>query len=263
MDLQSVITSTSYSPMALGHLPRPVPNDLPPGLDPKVFTFQDAFEDLIVASRGQKLPDIRTRHQQRQLLWNMFPTGEPAWFWLRRLESQGLVRPFDPFPFTRMRQPELSTFYEEHSHTVNSVLPWRDVLRDMFAGDDARRVSEGKQRDGPNTFDEIFSVISSAVEGVSSALDTVIGYVVPDFPTYFDKKEVLTTEEDYVDQFGYRHRTVTRKTLDATGKEVASETHTTIRPANEHINKVDNEGSNQQSPSETRNSAQESTWFWK
>ncbi|KAL6885336.1 hypothetical protein HDV57DRAFT_422970 [Trichoderma longibrachiatum] len=86
------VASWPYSPLNLRHLKQPVPNDLPPQCDPSVFTFEDAFEDLLAVSQGRPLPDIKDRYNQRQLLRQMFSNGEPTWFWLRRLESQGLLR---------------------------------------------------------------------------------------------------------------------------------------------------------------------------
>lgn len=86
------VASWSYSPANLRHLRQPVPNDLPRQCDATVFTFEDAFEDLLAVSQGQPLPDIKSRYNQRQLLRQMFSNGEPTWFWLRRLESQGLLR---------------------------------------------------------------------------------------------------------------------------------------------------------------------------
>ncbi|PTB66565.1 hypothetical protein BBK36DRAFT_1118876 [Trichoderma citrinoviride] len=86
------VASWPYAPFNLRHLKQPVPNDLPPQCDSSVFTFEDAFEDLLAVSQGQPLPDIRSRYDQRQLLRQMFSNGEPTWFWLRRLESQGLLR---------------------------------------------------------------------------------------------------------------------------------------------------------------------------
>ncbi|KAL7945741.1 hypothetical protein V8C42DRAFT_321440 [Trichoderma barbatum] len=86
------VASWSYSPANLRHLRQPVPNDLPSQCDASVFTFEDAFEDLLAVSQGQPLPDIKSRYNQRQLLRQMFSNGEPTWFWLRRLESQGLLR---------------------------------------------------------------------------------------------------------------------------------------------------------------------------
>ncbi|KAG5941875.1 hypothetical protein E4U59_001514 [Claviceps monticola] len=285
MVIRSIISSGFYSPTALGHLRRPVPNDLPPELDAKVFTFQDAFEDLLVASKGQDLPDIRSRHQQRQLLWNMFPTGEPTWFWLRRLESQRLVRPVDPFAFIAMHNPTWSTVFEEEPHlkamdlwgsgqtddnsgygTTNIGLfeRMRRALAEMERGifgnssgtDDAKRWDEGKQHRGLANLDDLFSEVSSRFRDSQSSWDAFFKNVFhtensdlrdkSQGPlTHRDKQEVVTTEKEHVDRFGYLHKTVTRKMLDAEGKEVGVETYVTVRPAGEHIHKTDDEGSNE------------------
>ncbi|KAG6051765.1 hypothetical protein E4U39_007377 [Claviceps sp. Clav50 group G5] len=278
MVIRSVISSGSYSPTALGHLRRPVPNDLPPELDAKVFTFQDAFEDLLVASKGQDLPDIRSRHQQRQLLWNMFPTGEPTWFWLRRLESQGLVRPVDPFAFITMHNPMWPTVFEEESHPKNIDL-WgsgqtddnsgygttniglfermKRALAEMERGifGNSSRTGDAQHR-GLANLDELLSEVSSRFRDSQSSWDAFFKSVFhtensdlrdkSQGPlTHRGKQEVVTTEKEHVDRFGYLHKTVTRKMLDAEGKEVGVETYVTVRPAGEHVNKTDDEGSNQ------------------
>ncbi|KAJ2982818.1 hypothetical protein NQ176_g1132 [Zarea fungicola] len=87
----SEVAFSSYNPALLGHLRQPVPRDLPSNLDPGVFTFQDAFEDLLIVSRGSQMLDINSRYQQSRLLRQMYPNGEPTWLWLRRLQSQGLI----------------------------------------------------------------------------------------------------------------------------------------------------------------------------
>jgi len=103
---------SEYHPYRLRHLPQPVPNDLPQGAEP-IFTFEDAFEDLLAVSQGQQLPDIRDKFNQRKLLTQVFPKGEPPMFWRRRLESQGLLPSLrepaneeDRLRLERPRQPE-------------------------------------------------------------------------------------------------------------------------------------------------------------
>ena len=92
-EVMPLLYSPSYSPAALRHLPQPVPNDLPEGRDGSIFTFEDAFEDLLATSLGQPLPDIHLRYGQRKLLQHMFPSGEPRSFWVRRLTTSGLLGP--------------------------------------------------------------------------------------------------------------------------------------------------------------------------
>lgn len=80
---------SSYSPANLRRLPQPVPNDLPSHLDSSIFTFEDAFEDLLIVSQGDPLPDIKHKYCNRMLTRRIFPQGEPMWSWLRRLEISG------------------------------------------------------------------------------------------------------------------------------------------------------------------------------
>ncbi|KAG5982215.1 hypothetical protein E4U55_002198 [Claviceps digitariae] len=318
--IHSVISSAAYSPLALGHLPQPVPNDLPLGLNSKVFTFQDAFEDLLVASKGQKLPDIRSRYQQRQHLWRTFPDGEPGWFWLRRLQSQGLVRPFDPFTFINLYQPDWSTLHEErrreaavdpwgNSHSEDSTIPtpapapthaimaaaafaalgtlekMHKLLFDLKTTeksiDNARHhdtalVNKPQLIESAKNYSDFCAQMRPLLEEQDFTWDTFMKLVGDmeekggfhdenqPFPSAgIDKKDVVTTEKEYVDRFGYLHKTVTRKTLNAEGKEVCSETHVTIQPADKHINNVDGEESNQQSSSETQKGAKKTSWLWK
>lgn len=89
--VRSIIWSPTYSPLSLRSLPQPVPKDLPEGAE-SLFTFEDAFEDLLTVSQGQPLPNIYEKLGQRKLLKQVFPAGEPSHCWLRRLESQGLLR---------------------------------------------------------------------------------------------------------------------------------------------------------------------------
>lgn len=81
-----------YSPLNLQHLPQPVPQGVPEGVDPYTFTFEDAFEDLLADASGQKMIDLRRRSEMRDLINQMFPRGEPSFFWLRRLHAQGLLQ---------------------------------------------------------------------------------------------------------------------------------------------------------------------------
>ncbi|KAJ3471988.1 hypothetical protein NLG97_g11385 [Lecanicillium saksenae] len=49
------LEGTFYDPEALtaSKLRQPVPRDLPPHLDASVFTFKDAFEDLLATSQAR------------------------------------------------------------------------------------------------------------------------------------------------------------------------------------------------------------------
>lgn len=119
MDLMTLAYSP-YSPTRLRHLPQPKPRDLPSHLDPSVFTFEDAFEDLLAVSQGKPLPDISQKYDQRNFLWRLFPRGEPESYWIERLRSQGLLN-------RSWRRPSI----------VQLASPWADVIY-MLEGDASR-----------------------------------------------------------------------------------------------------------------------------
>ncbi|OAA34416.1 hypothetical protein NOR_08491 [Metarhizium rileyi] len=302
LDVLGLMSSPTYDPTKLRHLPQPVPNDLPPEIDGSVFTFEDAFEDLLAISQGQRLPDITARYQQRRLLGDMFPSGEPTWFWLRRLESQGLVQVPNRARSFQAHQPDWSNFHKElDRHAANA---WRSVGRalnsdarhvgEFFEGIDkafeelGQGVREGSTRSSgvhreentglgkePDTMEELFSEMSSMFKQHTSSWDTFIKNITEQAQAksqeeYSEtqghgryKNKVVTDENEYVDRFGYLHKSITRKTLDADGNEVGSQTHVTIRPADKHLDnenkgEVGGDGAFDVGP-DTR----KSSWFWK
>jgi len=84
-----------YSPLNLDSLPQPIPAGYDPN-SPPPLTFQDAFEDLLAISCGKPMPSILDRIQTRKVLNQMFPAGEPGFYWVRRLQSQGLLGGYFP-----------------------------------------------------------------------------------------------------------------------------------------------------------------------
>ncbi|RGP60523.1 hypothetical protein FLONG3_10836 [Fusarium longipes] len=123
----AAIAYSSYSPLALRDLPQPKPSDAPSDLDNSIFTFEDAFEDLLAVSQGQPLPDIRSRYEQRKLLRSMFPTGEPGYFWLRRLRSQGLLEESTPSRLMKsIAENNWDRFHQELDRSAQAV--WRAAL---------------------------------------------------------------------------------------------------------------------------------------
>ncbi|KID75114.1 hypothetical protein MBR_05441, partial [Metarhizium brunneum ARSEF 3297] len=302
MDVLSLISSPTYAPTTLRHLPQPVPNHLPTGVDGSIFTFEDAFEDLLAVSQGQSLPDITTRYQQRRLLRDMFPSGEPTWFWLRRLESQGLVQVPSRAQFFKAHQPDWTSFHEElDRHAADA---WRSVskgyghdapgsgnffedigrafkqLERGFGEDSAKNSYTGSEQKmeldkGPDTFEELFSEISSKFKESASSWDTFVKSISEEaklqsregkhgaYIDSHDKNKVVTNENEHVDRFGYLHKTVTRKMLDADGNEVGSETYVTIRPADKHLDNENNIEAGNNEPLEIGADSKKSSWFWK
>ncbi|KAF5663681.1 hypothetical protein FHETE_7386 [Fusarium heterosporum] len=125
----SGLAYSSYSPLALRDMPQPRPNDATSDVDTSIFTFEDAFEDLLTVSKGQPLPDIKSRYEQRRLLRSMFPNGEPGYFWLRRLRSQGLLEESGPAKLLKSAADQnWDQFHQELGRSAQAV--WRNILGD-------------------------------------------------------------------------------------------------------------------------------------
>ncbi|KAL0931633.1 uncharacterized protein CTRU02_212587 [Colletotrichum truncatum] len=94
----SFLIESPYSPLMLRDMPQPTPKDLPAGADPSLFGFEDAFEDLLMVSSGQGLPDIDERHRVKKEWRESFPKGLPPILWLHQLTRQGLWDGWAPRP---------------------------------------------------------------------------------------------------------------------------------------------------------------------
>ncbi len=287
------IALSSYSPAALTHLRQPVPSDLSPHLDASVFTFQDAFEDLLAVSQGHPLPDIDSRYQQSRMLRQMYPHGEPTWLWIGRLQSQGLVRTPRGSSILRASQAgwdQLQKGLEEGAEDL-----WRSLredpknraavaeagkvfkeLRDQFAGC-SNSSSHAKNENGePDDFDELYSAIKSAYADGQGAWDAFKKTLNEDVPRRMDEferrmeekfnktptsTETANTNEketrsEWVDAFGYKHTTIKRKTYDENGKEIGSSTSITIKPAeNNPADAIENSDG-------TDTDKKKTGWFW-
>ncbi|KAJ6441665.1 carboxypeptidase cpdS precursor [Purpureocillium lavendulum] len=309
-DVLSLMSSASYSPSALRHLPQPIPNDLPPDLDAYVFTFEDAFEDLLAVSLGQPLPDIGTKYEQRKLLTQMFPNGEPTWFWMRRLQSQGLVESPNRGRFFRALRPDWDGFHRELDRRAAKV--WRGASGDEEGDEDVGELfheigrafkqierdfsdeaslavpqeepeadSASQRRRQPDTFDDLFSSISSSFAKGQKSWDAFLK-TISDQATALEKRKdanhhdgelkQVETRDEYVDRFGYLHSTVTRKTLDNDGNEIGRETYVTMRPADksseqqQQQQQLDNRTKDELDHSEAvgdESDKSKSGWFWK
>jgi hypothetical protein len=105
---QIFIYESPYSPIRLAStMPRqPCPRDLEPGMDPTMFTFVDAFEDLLLVSSGRPMMDLCERYDMNRTLARMYPTGEHPFSWFSRLQSQGLSRSYFQDKHRSAREPE-------------------------------------------------------------------------------------------------------------------------------------------------------------
>lgn len=246
------IAASSYNPSALSHLPRPIPKDLPRDFDSTVFTFNDAFEDLLEVSRGNALPSIQTRYDQSRLLQRMYPDGEPTWFWMQRLQSQGLVDIPSPWIQPMLSGANWDRLHRELEQRAGDV--WRNVRSAWDAEAQKRPSTESDKpktaenwwgdresikfsdddKKGPNDFDELFSWVQSGVKQAESGFNTFVKTLDGSGPQGNtddpNTKRVETTDE-HVDRFGYVHTTRKVKIIDSEGKEVGAEIYKTIKPA--------------------------------
>lgn len=255
---------TPYSPVALRNLPQPVPNDLPEGMDGSIFTFEDAYEDLLAVTGGRPLPDIRQVYGQRRLLRQMFPSGEPRWFHLRRLQSSGLV-PVDgvrdaalagslehlhqerdrmsPGSWARSRDPndERSLFTRDPMEVISEI--HEQVARSMtnLGGLVNPDRSERRDKSEPDHFDDLFSSLRDVADSGKRTWDafmkslteseTAIGGQPHTRAGYPPETKIEETRDEHVDRFGYVHSKVTRRELDSHGNEVGRSTSYQMYPA--------------------------------
>ncbi|KAI8667398.1 hypothetical protein NCS56_00875600 [Fusarium sp. Ph1] len=292
------VALSSYSPLALRDMPQPRPSDAPSNLDASIFTFEDAFEDLLAVSQGQPLPDITTRYEQRKLLRSMFPTGEPAWFWMRRLRSQGLLEDTGPSQWMKSANQNWEQFHRELDRRAANV--WRAAMGEEERQDRLDDLPRREQKDEdegfhghnplledseqhrqrrrePDNFDEFFSSVQSSFSDAQSTWDSFVKAITEGHPSSFDRKPLsdkpaddekrVVTKDEYVDRFGYLHSKTTVKTLDEEGNEIGSETHYTVRPAEEdEKNAESNEQAKDGEGSGIKAEGRVETktgWFWK
>lgn len=118
-----------YSPLRLAMLPeQPCPRDISDGMDPSMFTFVDAFEDLLAESSGRRMMDLQTRYEMNQLLARMWPRGEHPLSWFSRLESQDLSNAY--FRYSRGNQhtpARMDDWGELTPEDDRDKMPWGDA----------------------------------------------------------------------------------------------------------------------------------------
>lgn len=163
--------TSPYSPLNLGHLPQPIPADAPPALQDGVFTFEDAFEDLLTVTAGRRLPDIGTKYETRKMLSQMFPYGEDAAFWVRRLQSQGLLDNANFFPFqARAMWPHdvWESIHREFARAAEEARRAEERWMSRFEeGRRGERGDEDRERRRYGLFDELDKLFRSFESGMS------------------------------------------------------------------------------------------------
>ncbi|CAN8096802.1 unnamed protein product [Discula destructiva] len=121
---------STYSPYNLRHLEPPVPAGVSKE-DAPLFDFEDAFEDLLAATQGRNLMDLRKQADYKRSIRGTFLFGEPPMLWVNRLSSAGLLP--TPLPPRRLedRNPDALTGHE--SKVLKGVEAQQQRLRAIQA----------------------------------------------------------------------------------------------------------------------------------
>ena len=271
LNTMALLSVSNYSPLALRELPRPVPNDLEPHMRSSIFTFEDAFEDLLAVSQGQELPTITTRYETRRILNARYPEGEPPYFWYQRLRLQGLLqmpRPdwwnhspspwqLSPHEFDRKaarvssstnRDEDLITgvFFRELSSILRQVglAPFSDENLNRL--EEEERQHHQQQKALPNHEHDLFSTVKSEWDEGGKTWDNFMKSLREGRATVSDtpdleqdpkkashKENQIVDKKEYVDRFGNLHSTVRTKVFDEQGNEIGSTVHHSIRSRDE------------------------------
>ncbi|KAH8910087.1 hypothetical protein BR93DRAFT_458342 [Coniochaeta sp. PMI_546] len=156
---------SQYSPIRLAErMPRqPRPRDIHSDMDPQMFTYVDAFEDLLAEAAGVPTMDLRARYNMNKMLRKSWPFGESPYSWARRLESQGLVKAF--LPEYRYLQPQRPITEQRAEQVQDGQTP---VRGDIWQGHSADARREQEQRPAEDGF---FGEIEKVVKALNQVLD--------------------------------------------------------------------------------------------
>ncbi|KAJ6787728.1 hypothetical protein PWT90_03476 [Aphanocladium album] len=279
------LQNTFYDPLYLEIAPlrQPVPRGLPPHLDASVFTFKDAFEDLLIASHGGRLPDIESRHLHSNMMRQLHPAGESHASWYRRLETQSLIHTPGLAAFARrvpMSFPALMyggldrgtealrlSLHRQEKIQMDAYAERKErKLRELFGGahaDDARSPAEQQRKREPDHFDDLFSALPIAQangswEAFKKSLQGDGESMTAGPRDVFDIPRPGDEVSKWVDSLGYTHMSVKRKVFDKDGNELG--THQRFYISNEP----------EEDPNRTQNghvgaradAKKKSGWFW-
>ncbi|KAJ5011419.1 hypothetical protein K4K57_005667 [Colletotrichum sp. SAR 10_99] len=160
----SFLIESPYSPLALRDMPQPRPRDLPTDADPTLFGFEDAFEDLLMVTSGQGLPDIHERHRVKKEWREQFPRGLPPILWLHQLTRQGLWDGWAPRPdvlegaiserWQRWLQEQDDPFRDSRSLPATSQTPSMELEPKEAEKTMVRGVTDGAGRETRNRLGE-------------------------------------------------------------------------------------------------------------
>ncbi|OLN81587.1 hypothetical protein CCHL11_05486 [Colletotrichum chlorophyti] len=279
----SFLIDSSYSPLRLRDMPQPTPRDLPDGADPSLFGFEDAFEDLLMASSGQGLMDINERHRIKKEWRDSFPDGLPPILWLHQLTRQGLWDGWDPRPevlegavserWRRWLQEQNDPFHERRSLPApQDRNPAKEV--EKTARDEVQRQAtptrvQQDQHHGETEEDSYFSVMGKArLSGSKESTETKTSSTT----SYLSSQglppgwRVVEKVQEREDANGNVKITRTVTTFDDKGEEVGRQTERRSEYAWSTSFSTGNggkKGDQQERPDSDARDDEKGSWFWK
>ncbi|KFA65436.1 hypothetical protein S40285_00475 [Stachybotrys chlorohalonatus IBT 40285] len=257
----------AYSPMYVRSvLPPPVPNDLPAHVNPSVFTWEDAFEDLLAASQGQPLHPIEDLYRKRLSLMAKFPFGEPPYSFRHRLlrgrlaylpavASFGIADDGTLQPTSSLVDGKTAFDYLEHE--VSKLESYMDEMMEGFRREAAgTQLSEQRQ---PDHEEDLFSAIASVFSVPKNLLqdpeqDTrPSNFLSPAMAARVDNTRTKVEKEEGVDHLGNKWQTTTTTYYTEDGKELANTVF------QKHVGHQDLKAST----TNEKETGKKDGWFWK
>ncbi|KAK3937626.1 hypothetical protein QBC46DRAFT_180064 [Diplogelasinospora grovesii] len=208
-------TRSAYSPLRLADDLgwEPTPNGLPAHVDPEMFGWTDAFEDLLAASSAKPMMSLQERYMRNRAdrMWWMW--ADPAHLWFNRLQQQGLTEVYFPYhepgyryrspqtmqewvetrkreaaaksdPFDRLFTQRLSGWDDPKESDrppslfgeINKVLKVLGKVLDDEDHDSHKRKDEGGEagKEGPRTEEDLYSAIQSAYHQSEHSLSNLL-----------------------------------------------------------------------------------------
>ncbi|KAK1979769.1 hypothetical protein LZ30DRAFT_596183 [Colletotrichum cereale] len=282
----SFLVDSPYSPLRLHDLPQPIPKDLPKGADPTLFGFEDAFEDLLMVSSGQGLPDINERVRFRKECRESFPRGLPPILWLHQLTRQGLWDGWDTRPevlegavserWQRWLQEQDDPFHEGRS-LPGPKQPSPKVSEMAPVSDKAAREARARleqDHHGETEEDSYFSVTGKA--RLNTSRETSTSTSTSESPKLHSVTRDLSPQglpagwrvvekvQEREDAKGNVHVTKTITTFNDRGEEVGRQTERRSEYAWSASFSTSNDKNRDQQQRDTDGGGNDtSSWFWK
>ncbi|KAH8895156.1 hypothetical protein GQ53DRAFT_79503 [Thozetella sp. PMI_491] len=255
---------SQYSPLILDRQlsVRPRPYDAEDDMDPDLFSWRDAFEDLLAASSGLPMASTRDRYNHRKFL-SRISLIEPVDLWLAQLQAQRLTEAYFPLrewdhqspqtmeEWVRLRQAEAdhrARLEQEASQRAREFVrafgfdsDRASKPRGSAAGEDRGQKEETEPRSELDWFDFIHTASKEVLPPLTAFLkiftngkwetnsSTTTSSTVRT-SEHVDEETLKTTRstEEWIKDGCVHVKTEVRKTT-PDGREVSRETHYTVR----------------------------------